>query len=48
VESSGGNVHEQNMEFDWNKHEKFYILIKNGGRSPITANTQLTETCCKG
>ncbi|VVB58636.1 Transglutaminase-like superfamily protein [Candidatus Anstonella stagnisolia] len=45
---SGENVHEQSAEFDWDKHQKFYILIKNTGEASITANMQLAETCYKG
>lgn len=48
---SGGQeqVMQSVYEFDWDKPQKFYILLDNGNQqNSITIKTQLTETCYKG
>ncbi|MFH1094652.1 MAG: transglutaminase domain-containing protein [Candidatus Micrarchaeota archaeon] len=48
---SGGQeqVMQSTYEFDWDKPQKFYIILENSNQqNSITVKTQLIETCYKG
>ena len=41
-------VMQGSYEFDWDKSQKFYVLLDNNNQQTITAKTQMTETCYNG